>query len=157
YRGGLRRVPEWERRAIDLDPAPRLRWPQGSPVIAVIGGARGIGAEIALEFARRDRASLALIGRTPEAGRPEDALRSLGSMKEASPGRVGYHSCDATDARAVEKLFEQLLQEHGRIDGIVHAAGLIEDRAIEQKDAESFTRVYAAKVEVQKALEAVAR
>ncbi len=37
--------------------------------------------------------------------------------------------------------------EHGRIDGIVYAAGVIEDRLIADKDPASFNRVFGTKVE----------
>jgi hypothetical protein len=37
--------------------------------------------------------------------------------------------------------------EHGRLDGVVYAAGTIEDRLIAEKDPASFTRVFDTKVD----------
>ena len=37
--------------------------------------------------------------------------------------------------------------EYGRIDGVVYAAGVIEDKLVADKDPESFARVYGTKVD----------
>src|SRR5262249_31726398 len=38
-------------------------------------------------------------------------------------------------------LIDRMYQSHGRIDGVIHGAGIIEDKLIEDKKAESFDRV----------------
>src|SRR6202022_4045719 len=60
---------------------------------------------------------------------------------------VRYHQLDVRDAESVRGLLGQLRQEHGRIDGIVYAAGVIEDRLLAEKDPDSFARVYRTKVD----------
>ncbi|WP_284742443.1 type I polyketide synthase [Amycolatopsis sp. RTGN1] len=72
-------------------------------------------------------------------------LRGHGSM-------ATYHSVDATDADAVGRLVKQVHAEHGRLDLVVFAAGVIEDRLVADKDAKSFARVYRTKVEGARAL-----
>ncbi|TDC07096.1 SDR family oxidoreductase, partial [Streptomyces sp. 8K308] len=67
-------------------------------------------------------------------------LRALGSP-------VRYHSVDVLDAEAVRATVKDIHAEHGRIDGVVHAAGIIEDRLIAEKSPESFRRVFATKVD----------
>jgi acyl transferase domain-containing protein/NAD(P)H-dependent flavin oxidoreductase YrpB (nitropropane dioxygenase family) len=66
-------------------------------------------------------------------------LQGLGS-------RVRYHTADAQDAEAMLQVVKLVEEEHGRLDGVVYAAGIIEDRLITDKDPASFTRVFQTKV-----------
>ncbi|MFE8014578.1 SDR family oxidoreductase [Streptomyces antibioticus] len=59
--------------------------------------------------------------------------------------RVRYRSVDFREPDAVRQAVKEIHAEHGRLDGVVHAAGVIEDRLIAEKSAESFQRVYATK------------
>ncbi len=72
-------------------------------------------------------------------------LHALGS-------EVEYHTVDVRDATAVAGLLKQVHAEHGRLDGVVHAAGVLADRLIAEKDLESFSRVYDTKVGGARAL-----
>jgi acyl transferase domain-containing protein/NAD(P)H-dependent flavin oxidoreductase YrpB (nitropropane dioxygenase family) len=67
------------------------------------------------------------------------ALRALGS-------EVEYHSIDVCDDDAVGALIDSLYAKYGRIDGVVHGAGVIEDKLIGDKTPESFERVMRPKV-----------
>ncbi|MDG4865742.1 SDR family NAD(P)-dependent oxidoreductase, partial [Streptomyces sp. T-3] len=58
-----------------------------------------------------------------------------------------YHAVDLRDADAVDRALKEVMAEHGRIDAVVGGAGIIEDRLIADKDAESFARVYGTKVD----------
>ena len=69
-----------------------------------------------------------------------EQLTELGS-------RVRYHSVDMLDVEAVHGMVKQIHTEHGRLDGLVYAAGVIEDKLIAEKTAESFGRVFDTKVE----------
>ncbi|MFD5733335.1 SDR family NAD(P)-dependent oxidoreductase [Streptomyces sioyaensis] len=69
-----------------------------------------------------------------------DELRSLGSQ-------VRYHSADTRDTEAVHRVVKDIYAEHGRLDGVVYAAGVIEDRMLAEKDTESFRRVFDTKVD----------
>ncbi|MCK8680621.1 type I polyketide synthase [Streptomyces lichenis] len=66
--------------------------------------------------------------------------------------RVGYRSLDLRDSTAVNRAVKEIQSEHGRIDAVFYAAGVIEDRRLADKDAESFRRVYDTKVEGARAL-----
>ncbi|MGH8897449.1 MAG: SDR family NAD(P)-dependent oxidoreductase [Egibacteraceae bacterium] len=72
-------------------------------------------------------------------------LRGLGSP-------VRYHCVDARDHDAVHRLVKEIHTEHGRIDGVVYAAGVIEDRLLAEKDMASFRRVFTTKVDGARAL-----
>ena len=72
-------------------------------------------------------------------------LRELG-------GQVRYHSVDVLDEEAVRTTVKDIHAEHGRLDGVVYAAGVIEDKLIAEKSVESFRRVFATKVDGAKVL-----
>ncbi|MEU4554356.1 SDR family NAD(P)-dependent oxidoreductase [Micromonospora violae] len=67
-------------------------------------------------------------------------LRELGS-------EVRYHALDVRDASAIRRLLLDTEHTHGRVDGVVYAAGVIEDKLIAQKDPQSFARVFGTKVD----------
>ncbi|SEF21774.1 Acyl transferase domain-containing protein [Amycolatopsis pretoriensis] len=60
---------------------------------------------------------------------------------------VRYQSVDMLDAEAVHRAVKEIHAEYGRLDGIVYAAGVIEDKLVADKTAESFARVYGTKVD----------
>ncbi|MGW2053072.1 SDR family NAD(P)-dependent oxidoreductase [Streptomyces sp. NPDC001840] len=66
-------------------------------------------------------------------------LRALGSQ-------VRYHCVDVLDTEAVRAAVKDIHTEHGRLDGVVYAAGVIEDKLIAEKPVESFRRVFTTKV-----------
>ncbi|GAB1643165.1 SDR family oxidoreductase [Krasilnikovia sp. MM14-A1259] len=70
---------------------------------------------------------------------------------------VRYHSLDVRDDEATHRLIKRIHDEYGRIDGLVYAAGIIEDKLIADKDPESFARVFRTKVDgAQSVLDALA-
>jgi acyl transferase domain-containing protein/NAD(P)H-dependent flavin oxidoreductase YrpB (nitropropane dioxygenase family) len=70
---------------------------------------------------------------------------------------VCYHALDVRDGQAVQALVQDIYARHGRLDGVVHGAGLLEDRLVRDKDPESFARVYRTKVDGAKALASAVR
>nr|WSY50792.1 SDR family oxidoreductase [Streptomyces sp. NBC_00886] len=67
-----------------------------------------------------------------------DELAALGSQAR-------YHSVDFREPDAALQAVKEIHAEHGRLDGVVYAAGVIEDRLIAEKTTESFQRVYGTK------------
>jgi NAD(P)-dependent dehydrogenase (short-subunit alcohol dehydrogenase family) len=59
---------------------------------------------------------------------------------------VDYHTVDVRDVDALAALVEGVRKVHGRLDGVVHAAGVVEDKRIADKTTESFARVFDTKV-----------
>ncbi|HEY4457036.1 MAG TPA: SDR family NAD(P)-dependent oxidoreductase [Pseudonocardiaceae bacterium] len=72
-------------------------------------------------------------------------IRALGATAE-------YHCVDARDADAMAGLVKEIHAEHGRLDLVVHAAGVIADKLIADKDPAAFERVYDTKVGGARAL-----
>ena len=68
-----------------------------------------------------------------------EALRAAGATVE-------YHPVDVTDAVAVAALVADVVHRHGRVDGVVHGAGVIEDKRLADKRSDSWSRVVETKV-----------
>jgi acyl transferase domain-containing protein/NAD(P)H-dependent flavin oxidoreductase YrpB (nitropropane dioxygenase family)/NAD(P)-dependent dehydrogenase (short-subunit alcohol dehydrogenase family)/acyl carrier protein len=69
-----------------------------------------------------------------------DALQRLGA-------KVHYYPVDVRDGEAFGNLIDQIYDSFGRLDGVVHGAGVIEDKLIQDKTPESFDRVFDTKAD----------
>jgi NAD(P)-dependent dehydrogenase (short-subunit alcohol dehydrogenase family) len=113
----------------------------------------------------------AILARANGAGRPSmveierTATRILGdravraTLKAIADAgaSVRYHALDVRDERALGGLIDDLYREHGRIDGVVHGAGILEDKVFAEKTRESFDRVFDTKVASARTLAAKIR
>jgi acyl transferase domain-containing protein/NADP-dependent 3-hydroxy acid dehydrogenase YdfG len=59
---------------------------------------------------------------------------------------VEYHAVDVNDEAAMGSLFDDLYRRHGAIGGVVHGAGVIEDKLLADKSGASWSRVVETKV-----------
>lgn len=59
---------------------------------------------------------------------------------------VEYHAVNVVNEEEMAKLFEGIYARHGRIDGVIHGAGVIEDRLLAEKTDKSWSRVVETKV-----------
>jgi acyl transferase domain-containing protein/NAD(P)H-dependent flavin oxidoreductase YrpB (nitropropane dioxygenase family)/NAD(P)-dependent dehydrogenase (short-subunit alcohol dehydrogenase family) len=71
--------------------------------------------------------------------------RNLSEMRLAG-ARVEYHSIDLRDKQAFSKLIASIYESHGRIDGVLHGAGVVDDKLIRDKQLQSFDEVFSTKV-----------
>ncbi len=83
--------------------------------------------------------------------RKRTIARNLARLREAGT-RVTYHSTDVTDAGQFSQLIESIYAEDGRIDAVIHGAGVIEDRRLADKTLDSYNRVFDTKVESARVL-----
>jgi acyl transferase domain-containing protein/NAD(P)H-dependent flavin oxidoreductase YrpB (nitropropane dioxygenase family)/short-subunit dehydrogenase len=63
----------------------------------------------------------------------------------ATGAKVHYRVCDVSDQGAFTNLIDSVYEQHGRIDGVVHGAGVIEDKLIRDKQSDSLERVMSTK------------
>ncbi|MEU7337472.1 SDR family NAD(P)-dependent oxidoreductase [Streptomyces sp. NPDC007074] len=70
-------------------------------------------------------------------------LRGLAALGS----EVRYRTVDALDGHAVRRAVKEIHAEHGRLDGVVYAAGVIEDRLIAEKSPASWDRVFRTKAD----------
>lgn len=74
-----------------------------------------------------------------------EQLDNISDFK-ASGASVEYHAVDVTDETAMAALLGSLYEKHGKIDGIVHGAGIIEDKYLADITPDSWSRVVDTKV-----------
>jgi 3-oxoacyl-[acyl-carrier protein] reductase len=116
-------------------------------IFLVTGGNRGIGQQIGQTLALAG-ATVVLTARTEsglgqiEAGRDE-FFKLRDSQAEPSPGTMTATTCDVTDPSSVKSLFQLLHQTHGRLDGLVANAGVLQDSLLGMASEEQFERTFA--------------
>lgn len=85
----------------------------------------------------------------------EEEYRRLVSLREIrrnlerlrqSGAHVEYFTCDVRDGMAFAGLIDRIYRTYARIDGVVHGAGIIEDKLIRDKELASFQRVISTKL-----------
>ena len=95
-------------------------------------------------------------GRKPNPAELEREVRAVLADREirgnitrltATGALVDYRTCDVRDAGAFAMMIDSIYEQYGRIDAVLHGAGVIEDKRIADKTAESFDRVYDTKVD----------
>jgi len=153
-------------------------------VVLLVGGARGITAQLATRLAWISRCRIELIGSTPApvtedpvtaTARTTAELRAVLAARaggEAKPAEINreaelilaqreitatleelvacgseahYRSVDVRHPDELIQTVKEIHTEHGRLDGVVYAAGVIEDQLIPEKSGDSFERVYGTK------------
>ncbi len=130
---------------LDLAPAPA----RGDAEIALLRTDKEALKRRLIEEARGrgKRPTPAQIERTLQGiERREAALRAIEAV-EAAGGRAHYLSLDLRDGAAVSAVVDQVRREYGRIDVLVHAAGLLMDRTLPNKEPDQFELVFDVKVD----------
>ena len=74
-------------------------------------------------------------------------IRSTLATLGGSAASVDYRAVDVRDTSALAAALADVRARHGRLDGIVHGAGVLEDRFLRDKDPESFARVVGTKLD----------
>lgn len=77
--------------------------------------------------------------------RARDIRRQFAAL-DACGCQVEYHSLDVRDTDALGCLIDDIYQRLGRIDGVLHGAGVISDKLIASKPLDAFDRVFDTKV-----------
>ena len=103
-------------------------------VAIITGGARGIGREIALAFAR-EGADLALFDVNPE-----QLEATAGELRELGHRAEGL-LVDVTDGKQVEDGVAKVLDKLGRIDILINNAGITKDGLLIRMDDAQWDRV----------------
>ena len=73
-------------------------------------------------------------------------LLSVIHRSEALPGKYEYIRCDVTDPSSIDRVVEDVLVRHGRLDLVVHGAGVQVSKILARKKLEDFQRVVTTKL-----------
>lgn len=109
----------------------------------ITGGMGGLGMEIASRMAAHPVGTIVLVGRRLPTG---DTLAKIEAMKRAGAD-VLVMQCDVSDREECDRLFERIGALPRPLRGIVHAAGVLEDRTIAQQNWDLFAAALAPKVQ----------
>ena len=146
YRGGRRWSPVIEPVALEGGEPGRAPLRQGG-VYLILGGLGSIGAATARHLAKTMRARLVLVNRSPLPPQdhwdgwlaahaeqdPTSARIRVVRELEASGSEVLVAAADIADRDEMAALIEQAVARFGRIDGVIHAAGLAGAGTIQAK------------------------
>lgn len=172
FRNRQRFVQEFDRLDLHTLTAHPLEF-QSDGVYLITGGTGGLGLAIAKWLSARGPVKLALVNRTPLPPRTEwEAILTLdeGTESEESVAtervnakirakmrtiqemegmgaEVVYYDADVADEQALADVLRELRQTHGRIRGVIHAAGVAGDGFIIRKDPARLNEVVAPKVQ----------
>ena len=121
-------------------------------VYLITGGAGALGLEVA-EWLAESATHVVLIGRRSRSELSEAARERL----ERASGRLSYVSVEVVDASAMSGLVAGVVAGRGRLDGVIHAAGVLEEGLLPAADHDSFARAISPKVDGLHAIEAALR
>jgi malonyl CoA-acyl carrier protein transacylase len=158
YQHGGRRVRRL-RKLSALLPAPASLAP--GKTILIVGGLGGVGQAMAESLATFSGITLILAGRTSVLVHKESRQLGTGATGSAARGprakalrslqshaaKVVYMTVDLSNPSAIAELYRRIREEHGKLDGIIHAAGVASPPSSARvKSKEAFAIVLAPKV-----------
>lgn len=110
-------------------------------VALVTGGVKNLGADIALELASVG-ADLAL--HYHSASSKADATKIQAELKQKYPKvKVSFYEGDLTKAAAVDKLFQEVLADFGKINIIINTIGKVLKKPITEISEEEYDSMFA--------------
>ncbi len=158
FRGGERFVETLD--SLNLTAAPERRRLQPRGVYLITGGLGGIGLVVAEHLAREFKARLVLVTRSTlpleasweaavndpqQTDANKQRIRKLLEIRAIAGGLLVAQG-DVTNLEEMRDVVVQARKHYGRIDGVFHAAGVLDDGPLMLKTAESAARVIDPKV-----------
>jgi polyketide synthase PksN len=145
YQGGKRWIAQWnELEASPGEAGNRQPW-KDRGIYLITGGTGGLGLLFAREIVRHVKnTTLILTGRSPSDEEKQARLKELQALVTGT--RVEYRQVDVTQKKAVVQLMQSIREGYGRLDGIIHSAGVIRDNFILKKTKVELQEVLAPKV-----------
>ena len=109
-------------------------------VVLITGGAKGLGLKFAKAVAASSKCTVVLTGRTAAASDVTAEVVAAGAKASS------FHVMDVRDAGSVKRAVEEIRAKYGRIDVVVHNAGVLADALVAKKDVASLDSVLETKV-----------
>jgi len=159
YRGHHRWVQTFEPVRLERDIASKSKVREGG-VYLITGGLGGIGLVLAENLAQTADTKLILVGRKglPERSQWQQWLETHDNQDSVSRkiekvlaleklgASVQIYSADVANLEQMQAVVTQACKQFGRIDGVIHAAGIAPGGIIQLKTKEMANSVLAAKV-----------
>ena len=136
YRDGRRQTPVWTALPHRATPAFPIR---PGAVVLITGGLGGLGRLFARHLGLTHGCVIESCGRSPASAADLQAFADAGI-------RLRHHALDVGDAAAVATLVQDIVRRHGRLDGVLHAAGTLRDDLFPRKTADAVRQVLAPKL-----------
>ncbi|QIC04831.1 SDR family NAD(P)-dependent oxidoreductase [Brevibacillus sp. 7WMA2] len=141
YEAGKRLVATWT-EVKELFEQTSLPW-KNSGTYLITGGAGGLGFIFASEIAHQVTSpKLILIGRSAIT---EDGLAKLKELERAG-AYAEYMQVDIAHEHQVQEMIRHIQEKFGSIQGIIHSAGVVQDRLMLNKTQDELNNVMAPKV-----------
>jgi amino acid adenylation domain-containing protein len=168
YRGQSRWLPTVEPVHLpEISTEPRHLRQRG--VYLIVGGLGKIGLTLAEMLAQTVQATLILIGRSPFPTRDrwQDWLEThpasdpiSGNIRqlqaiEACGSTVWVTQADLTNAKQMQTVLEQAIEQFGSLHGVIHAAGTVNHQSIQDITPEAYREQFSAKIDGLLVLEQV--
>jgi acyl transferase domain-containing protein/acyl carrier protein len=134
YRGAFRWVQVLKPCPL-VKPVTKSRFKQGG-VYLITGGLGGIGMEIARYLAAEFKTALVLLSRTPLPDRDQWLQHPVGQRVlelENRGAQVMTAAADVSFMQPMEEVMNTIKERFGRLDGIIHAAGVIDYAGVIQR------------------------
>ncbi|MGB3466989.1 MAG: SDR family NAD(P)-dependent oxidoreductase, partial [Cyclobacteriaceae bacterium] len=128
YKGGVRSEIQTIKTALPPEYTTGSFKPGG--VYLVTGGAGAIGRSLIRKILTFQDTQVIATGR-----------KATADLSEFGSDRVSYHVCDVADAAKVDQLIGDIKKTYGKLDGIIHSAGVIKDDFIINKTGEQIEQV----------------
>ncbi|HEX4713365.1 MAG TPA: SDR family NAD(P)-dependent oxidoreductase, partial [Ktedonobacteraceae bacterium] len=120
-----------------------LPWRAGG-VYWITGGLGGLGRVFAQAIAQQAKAAVVVLsGRRRELTPKEEAF--IEGLKEQGL-RVEYRAVEVSEAGAMRELAQGIVAQYGRLNGVVHSAGVLNDGLLVNKSPEQLAQVLRPKV-----------
>ena len=131
---------EWESSSASDELLP---WRAGG-VYWITGGLGGLGRVFAQAIAQQVKAAVVVLsGRQRELGPKEEAF--IEGLKEQGL-RVDYRAVEVSEAGAMRELAQEIVAQYGRLNGVIHSAGVLNDGLLVNKSPEQLEQVLRPKV-----------
>jgi phthiocerol/phenolphthiocerol synthesis type-I polyketide synthase E len=141
YRGAKRWVKSYEQVKLEGKGERELRL---NGVYMITGGLGRIGLMLAGYLAKEFKARIILVGRSefPKVNRWEEWIKEKGEEEEISKkikklqemqkegGEVEIKRADVSNEEAMQRVVEEVYEQYGRIDGVIHAAGAAGEKVV---------------------------
>lgn len=159
YRAGVRYIQQMKK--IDLDHCQERKIQiKEDGVYLITGGTGGLGLEFGKYLAKKRKVNLALLNRSclPERtkwtevieyGTDEKLKKKIKKLLEIEKfgTRISCYNVDVSEEKALESVLEELRQKYGKINGIIHAAGVAGEGLLMDRTEEEFRQVLKPKMD----------